>query len=56
VAYNLVEGVLPGPSGGGAVTAEGPHHFIEVAGDPDLVVEEILEPLIVIPLGERHQR
>jgi hypothetical protein len=38
------------------VAAEGAEHLVEVGGDDHLVVEEILQPQVVVPVGQRDQR
>lgn len=42
-------------SGGWPGTAKGPQDVEEVLGDGDLVVEEILEPQVILAVGEGHE-
>ena len=37
------------------MTAEGAQDFVQVGGDTDLVVQEVLEPEVIPPLGQGHQ-
>ena len=38
------------------VATEGAEHLVEVGGDDHLVVEEILQPKIIMPVGQGDER
>lgn len=42
-------------SGGRAMTAESPQDFVQVGGDGDLVVKEILKPEIIVSMCQGDQ-
>jgi len=44
-----------GGSGGGTVTTESAEDFVQIRGDGHLVVEEILEPKIIVSMGQGDQ-
>src|SRR5262245_45160580 len=43
-------------SRGRAEGPEGAEHLVQVGGDDDLVVEEVAQPDVVVPVGQGHQR
>jgi hypothetical protein len=40
---------------GRAITPEGAQNLIEVAGDGDLVIQEILQPEIIVAMSQGNQ-
>src|SRR5262245_27553002 len=42
-------------SRGWAVAAEGAEDLVEVGGDGDFVIEEVLQPEIIVPVGQGNQ-
>src|SRR5271166_5650864 len=40
----------------GSVTAESPQHFVQVGSDANVVVQEVLQPHVVLAVGQGDER